>query len=181
MAKNKQTKQDIKQKDVEETKDVLKAPEGDETTQVTQDTGETKQATPEAQKAEDDIVYDGKGRALYRVLKPTVVEQAKPKEMKKVSYKKPTRANTQRVSANPALLPFPADRWGVSRDIRRAMISTSSRIAGDTNKYELVKEVLEILIKHMEAKYEADRAYKEKLNAQVVEKETQKDTKKETK
>jgi hypothetical protein len=114
---------------------------------------------------ESDIVSDN-GVQMYKRMKPTYAPAPiaqKPRTAP--SYKAPTKQMQYEVSANPALLAFPTDRYGITKDIRKAMISTASRIAGDANKKDLVLQVMKILLEHIELKFVADNQYKLKIAA----------------
>lgn len=107
------------------------------------------------------IVKDDAGVPMFKRMAPTTpaAEPAR-KERMKPSYKPRTKQTAHETSANAALLTFPNDRYGIAKDIKKAMISAASRIAGDESKKDLVLEVVDILLKHVEAKYRADRAYR---------------------
>lgn len=107
------------------------------------------------------IVKDDAGVPMFKRMAPTspAAEPAR-KERTKPSYKPRTKQTAHETSANAALLTFPNDRYGIAKDIKKAMISAASRIAGDESKKDLVLEVVDILLKHVEAKYRADRAYR---------------------
>lgn len=57
------------------------------------------------------------------------------------------------VSSNSSQLIFPTDKWGLTRDIKKAMILAASRIAGHPDKKELFDEILSVLLKHVDAKH----------------------------
>lgn len=112
----------------------------------------------------EEIVKDDAGVPLFKRMAPKAhAAEAPRKERMKPSYKAPTKQRAHAVSSNPALLTFPTDRFGITKDIKKAMVTTASRIAGDANKKELVEEVLAILVEHMNIKFEQDKAYRAAL------------------
>lgn len=60
------------------------------------------------------------------------------------------------VGANPALLPWPTDQWGLTKDLKQAITQLGSRIAGHEDKKELVDATLAVALAFLEAKYEQD-------------------------
>lgn len=56
--------------------------------------------------------------------------------------------------ANSALLEFPTDQYGITRELRRTMIDIGSRLNGDIEKLELVVVTLDLLQKHLQARYD---------------------------
>lgn len=110
------------------------------------------------------LVLDTNGMPLYRKLKPTyAAAEVKGKPRLRAASQAPTRVKQYEVGGNAALITFPTDRYGITKDIKTAIIRAASRIAGDPHKKALVDEVLAILSKHVEIKFNADRAYREKL------------------
>ena len=113
-----------------------------------------------------EVVRSDEGAPLFKRMAPTREDNgSKRKERMKPSYKPRDKQVAHAVSANAALLNFPNDRYGITKDIKKAMTSAASRIAGDATKKELVLEVVGVLLEHIEAKYVADRAYREALAA----------------
>lgn len=90
-------------------------------------------------------------------------KKAPPLKIKPLSLAKPNG----KASANPAHLDFPSDRWGLTKDLRKAIVSTASRVAGSEDKKRLVDETLKIGLAHIEAKFERDHEYKTKLKAEA--------------
>lgn len=104
----------------------------------------------------------------FRRMEPTRPDPGPAKkERSKPSYKPVTKQKKHAISGNPALLVFPTDRYGVTKDIKTAMIRAASRIAGDTAKKALVLEVVDILLKHIEHKFVADNDYRAQLAARA--------------
>jgi len=113
-----------------------------------------------------EIVKDELGKPLFKRMSPTYEDKGSArKERQKPSYKARDKQSANDVSANAALLTFPNDRFGITKDIKKALTQAASRIAGDASKKELVVEVVGILMKHIELKYKADKAYRAALAA----------------
>jgi hypothetical protein len=113
-----------------------------------------------------EIVKDELGKPLFKRMSPTYEDKGNArKERQKPSYKARDKQSANDVSANAALLTFPNDRFGITKDIKKALTQAASRIAGDASKKELVVEVVGILMNHIELKYKADKAYRAALAA----------------
>lgn len=141
-----------------------------------QPTEEVKEATTEAPESTEEVIEDtvqetkeDKGKeidpnAFFRKMKPTIFpEEKSTKTRVKVKYKERQKQIDQGISANPSLIVFPTDRFGVTKDVKKALLHAASRIAGDEKKKELVLEVIEICKEHLELKFKEDRAYRKKL------------------
>lgn len=72
---------------------------------------------------------------------------------------------------NPRYLKFPADKWGLTKDLKAALVRTASRVAGDERKMALVKETLRVGLTHMDMKYKRDKAYKDARQVEATEAE----------
>lgn len=55
--------------------------------------------------------------------------------------------------ANPTLLDFPADEYGLCVELRKAMVKLAGRLHGDQNKLRTVERNLSLLIGHMYSRY----------------------------
>lgn len=60
------------------------------------------------------------------------------------------------ISGNFALLVFPTDKWGLTTDLKAASRHLSGRICGSEDKYQLVIDTLNLLIRHIDARYQED-------------------------
>lgn len=119
------------------------------------------EAAVESKPEKPEIAKNDAGVPLFRRLKPKSVDVAVvKKERSRPTYKAPTKQIGREVSANAALINFPTDRYGITKDLKTAFIRTASRIAGDDNKKELVDKVLELLTLHMNIKFKADQSYR---------------------
>lgn len=88
-----------------------------------------------------------------REVKETTTE-FKPKGRVKMSAVKPTRlpAKTEDY-ANPALLVFPTDPLGVTSGLKTACLQSASKIGTDKDNLKLVLGTIDILVKHIEARF----------------------------
>lgn len=129
------------------------------------------EAAPVKVETPGTIVKDEHGTPMFKRMTPTRVEAPAKKERTKPSYKAPTKQSAREVSANPALIAFPNDRYGITKDIKTAMIRAASRVAGDQAKKDLVIEVISILSKHIELKFVKDREYRKALEAKYADAE----------
>ena len=100
---------------------------------------------------------------MFKRLEPTINSETPKKIRPQPATKLPDKRIATEPSANAALLTFPTDRWGITKDLKKAMTHLASRIAGDQNKKDLTDEVLKILVLHMNAKFKADQVYKQRL------------------
>lgn len=67
------------------------------------------------------------------------------------------------VPTNPAMLEFPADKWGFTSEFRKAALKMAGGIRGNKEKHDLVMLTMGILAKHILARYLADKDYNNKL------------------
>lgn len=54
--------------------------------------------------------------------------------------------------SNPAAIEWPTDPWGLTTELKRAIIRTGSRICNGQDKLDLVNEVLKIGFLHLSTK-----------------------------
>lgn len=124
------------------------------------------------QETAGEVITDDSGAPLFKRMAPTRADNGvTKKERMKPSYKPVTKQTKHDITANAALLSFPNDRFGITKDIKKAMTQAASRIAGDAQKKALVLEVIDILLQHIDVKFEADKAYRAKLAAKNDENE----------
>lgn len=82
------------------------------------------------------------------------------------------------IGTNPSVLNWPTDRWGLTKDLKQALILLSSRLAGHPDKKELFDETLRVGLEFLEAKFKQDTLLRNKriADAEVLraqEQETQ--------
>lgn len=112
-----------------------------------------------------EIVSDSFGRPTVKRLAPTYGSDPAVKVKPRIPVKARTKQSHREVSSNPALLQFPTDRWGLTKDLKKAVTQLTSRIAGDPAKKELADAVFKVLMEHYEIRFKQDKAYKETLRA----------------
>ena len=72
------------------------------------------------------------------------------------------------VSSNPASIMYPTDPWGLTTELKASVRTLAARVCGCPEKYKVVQETLEIVLAHLEARYNEDNARlhpKEEINA----------------
>lgn len=67
---------------------------------------------------------------------------------------------------NPAMLGFPTDKFGLTKDLKKAVIAIATRLCGDPEKLETYKETLDLLNKHVLARYTKAKAERDALKEQ---------------
>lgn len=103
-----------------------------------------------------DAVHPVSGLKIRRQTADEVKIVNKPRKMNLV---KPTRLPEKSGDfANSSLLVFPTDRLGITREIKQAMIRATSRIGTDPANMELIGKTLDILAKHMQARFDQNKA-----------------------
>lgn len=108
-------------------------------------------------------VKDDNGRVLFRRVVGGTPENIRSKAAPAaVGRKKPTRLGRSASVGSPTSLKFPTDRWGVTKDVKEAFYHLASRIGGDPRKKELADEVLAILMKYLDTKFDVDAAIRQK-------------------
>jgi hypothetical protein len=60
------------------------------------------------------------------------------------------------VSDNPAAIRWPADRWGYTAAIRKAVTDAAGRTGGNTDKEDLLIGTLMVALAHVKARREKD-------------------------
>ncbi|MGX9389616.1 hypothetical protein ACWX0O_01700 [Nitrobacteraceae bacterium UC4449_H16] len=63
---------------------------------------------------------------------------------------------TQTVSANPALVEFPRDLWGMTAELRKAGLRAAGSVRGNPEKQALFVATLRVLAQHSAARVRAD-------------------------
>lgn len=84
-----------------------------------------------------------------------------------VSYKERARLADGVVSHNAALLAFPTDPYGITRELKKAMVNAGARMNGDPNKKAVFDQVLDILKEHVELKFAEQTKARSKLTKEV--------------
>lgn len=123
------------------------------------------QVAPEDKTVErGDVVLGDEGEALFYWQKPsTPAPEVRTKPRLRIATKKRDRVKEYEADANPALLTFPTDRFGITKDVKLAITRAASRIGGDEKKLDLFKKTLRILIEHLQLKFENDKQYRSDL------------------
>lgn len=70
----------------------------------------------------------------------------------KMNLVKPKRVEPQSTNkANPVSLVFPTDRFGLTTDIRSAVIAAVAKVGADKAKADLISDTIAVLLEHLEA------------------------------
>lgn len=156
--------------DLETAEEAVEAPV--EETETADEADEVVAAEPEVQaeavkpeavaevKVENEIRNDSFDRPAFRRMNPTRTELVVEKKRPTPVRKSPTPTRGTALSANAALLAFPTDKWGLTKDVKKAITHMASRIAGDPGKKALADATLKILLEHLELKVQADAEYR---------------------
>lgn len=73
----------------------------------------------------------------------------------------------QQVSANPALVQFPTDRWGFTSAVRREVLKQAAMVRGQKDKHDLLVGTLAILLSHVQKRFPVDQANRLKYEADI--------------
>lgn len=60
------------------------------------------------------------------------------------------------ISHNPALIEWPTDIWGLTKDLKKEFLKAASRINGQADKKALLDSTLAIAHAHLESKFKKD-------------------------
>ena len=181
--KKKDTAPEAKAPVVEDTLDQLdllatELTDDTEIDQITEDAAEITDEVDdtEADEAEDETPMAEQAAEVNKIglkRRPPVPNPAevRKQEQAKVSKRRRrmgTGIPADGVHANPKFLRFPADKWGLTKDLKKSVISMASRMAGDESKKQLVDETMRILLEHVELKFEQDAKYKAEKRAEAI-------------
>lgn len=64
--------------------------------------------------------------------------------------------------SNPALINWPTDIWGITKDVKKAIVAATARVNGQADKKAVLDSVLRIALAHLEARFEADSTLRAK-------------------
>jgi len=68
------------------------------------------------------------------------------------------KALIAKTGPNPALLEFPTDTWGFTSGVRKEVLKAASSVRGQDDKHLLLIGTLQVLLAHIKARYEPDKA-----------------------
>lgn len=99
---------------------------------------------------------EAKEKTLKRRNADGSVQRVVKKKPVKMNLVKPKRMETPGTDpANPSNLVFPTDRFGLTTEIRKAVISATRKVGGDKDKVALIEETLRVLRGHVQATYKS--------------------------
>lgn len=126
---------------------------------------QTEQST-EAPAVEKPEATDVEVEQGFRRMEPTCECADLTKRKTKPRTKAVTKQTTESengVHTNPALLVFPTDRYGLTAEVKAAILKSVSRIAGDPVKSKLFDDTMRILLQHKKARFKRDSEYRKSL------------------
>lgn len=82
-------------------------------------------------------------------------------------FKDQMRTLIQNVSANPAELEFPTDRWGFTSGIRKEVLKMAATVKGQKDKHDLLVGTLAILVAHIQKRLPIDAETQAKRVAEM--------------
>lgn len=85
--------------------------------------------------------------------------QTKPTTPTKANWEKEADKHLKGVKDkhNAAFLSFPTDKWGLTKDIKKAIIAAAARTCGSEEKYDLFMATLQIATEHYKAKFTQEK------------------------
>ncbi|QOE32113.1 hypothetical protein CPT_Palo_054 [Rhizobium phage Palo] len=73
----------------------------------------------------------------------------------------------ENVSANPAQIVWPTDTWGITSDLRKALMRAAGSVQGVPEKHELFVATLMVGLAHIKARRDRDVGNREKRVAEI--------------
>lgn len=77
---------------------------------------------------------------------------SKPVKYTRVKQKRNRVKKVEGAAHNSGTLVLPTDKFGLTLDLRKAMLDVASRVGSDEAKAKLVMDTLKVLVEHMEAR-----------------------------
>ena len=68
-----------------------------------------------------------------------------------------------KADANPSNIEWPTDKWGFTRELRKAVLQTASKLKGDADKKKLLDATLEVAIEFLEVNYESSQRERKRM------------------
>jgi len=72
----------------------------------------------------------------------------------------PAKPEVPQVSTNPALIGFPADKWGYTSKMRKELLAAAATIKGQPDKAKLFLATLDLIRAHVIARFALDSGRK---------------------
>lgn len=84
---------------------------------------------------------------------------------------------TKKTNTNPAMIPWPTDKWGYTAPFRAAFIEMMGKLNGAQDKKDLADAVMVLMNEFIEVKFkETALSNKKRINARKVEIKEEKET-----
>lgn len=123
-----------------------------------------KQTTPVVEEAKVEAAVEAVATEAVAEEKATDTEVAPAAEAVAEEAVEAPLAKVKKAHTNAAMLDWPTDVWGLTKDLKLAIIQVASRVNGHEDKKELVDTVLEVGLDFLQAKYREDnKVRKQKL------------------
>lgn len=72
------------------------------------------------------------------------------------------------MSANPTQIPWPTDKWGMTKELRKAVLMAASRLRGDADKKALLDETLNVAAEFIEVNFESSVQARKKAVDKII-------------
>ena len=76
-----------------------------------------------------------------------------------------------KMDSNPTKIEWPTDKWGFTRELRKAICITASKLRGDADKKRLLDATLEVAIEFLEVNYESSQRERKRALDKLAAKE----------
>lgn len=76
-----------------------------------------------------------------------------------------------KMDANPTKIAWPTDKWGFTRELRKAVLSAASKLNGDADKKKLLDATIEVAIEFLEVNYESGKRERKRKLEKMAAKE----------
>ena len=83
-----------------------------------------------------------------------------------------------KMDSNPTKIEWPTDKWGFTRELRKAVTITASKLKGDADKKKLLDDTLEVAIEFLEVNYESSQRERKRMLDKLAAKEAGEEPKK---
>ena len=78
-----------------------------------------------------------------------------------------------KMDSNPTKISWPTDKWGFTRELRKAVTATAAKLRGDADKKKLLDETLEVAIEFLEVNYASSQRERKRALDKLAAREAQ--------
>jgi hypothetical protein len=68
-----------------------------------------------------------------------------------------------KMDSNPTKINWPTDKWGFTRELRKAVTLTAAKLKGDADKKRLLDDTLEVAIEFLEVNFESSKRERKRM------------------